>query len=268
MGKKKNSNSGSPRDFMLPPGADQIEFYMGLIAMAGVTPLEYANFYNMLFEKGENLVDAREKKISKKHIGDKTLLLKIQMKDVTKPPMWREVKVPSGMNFLQLHYVIQETVGLEDSHLWQFNEKAYNDDLVIGCESEDYGLDYVTHEAEKVYLDEFFTKPGSKLEYVYDFGDDWTFVVTLKKIIDQPCEKPECTGYKSELNAIEDVGGIWYYMEFRSLIENWPAIPEKERKRLAVNQGFSKAEDFYDYISSHRIDIEKLNEILSSFLIE
>ena len=56
--------------------------------------------------------------------AEKTLVLKIQMKGVTKPPMWREVEIPANYNFEELHEVIQIVTGLENCHLWQFNKSA------------------------------------------------------------------------------------------------------------------------------------------------
>ena len=62
--------------------------------------------------------------LEKFDLKEKSLLLKIQMKRVTKPMMWREVEVPADMSILDLHDVIQCVVGLESSHLWQFNERT------------------------------------------------------------------------------------------------------------------------------------------------
>ncbi|MDE7430627.1 MAG: plasmid pRiA4b ORF-3 family protein, partial [Lachnospiraceae bacterium] len=148
------------------------------LSALGVTPEEYAQFYhlyNLTGELSENLFEGKgdfDDKIfapgfgngfSRKRTEIKgyeplkdasgyTLVLKIQMKGVNKPPMWREVEVPADFNFMQLHDTIQTVTGLEDCHLWQFNKKAYDESLQIGVEMDEDSfapaLDYVTHAAE------------------------------------------------------------------------------------------------------------------------
>lgn len=39
------------------------------------------------------------------------LQLKIQLRNVTKPPVWRRLQIPSDITFLELHYIIQAAFG-------------------------------------------------------------------------------------------------------------------------------------------------------------
>lgn len=252
---------------------------IGHMVEMGVTPEKYTSFYNAfqklrplfapLESSGKGKVSKRTVSSSKEtNLKDKTLLLKIQMKGVSKPPMWREVEVPADMTFLDLHDVIQCVVGLENSHLWQFNERAYDNWLLIGIQSGggfDFGLEYVTDDAEVTPISAYLGEVGAKLEYVYDFGDDWVFAVTVKKILDKKTEHPVCTAFKSKLNAIEDTGGPWSYEEQRKNLEDWKKLKKKEKEEIAYHACFDTPEDYYDMLQDSLFDLDAVNERLKTF---
>lgn len=241
----------------------------------GVAPEEYASFYNFIavLENTSKLLSEekpRGKRTAPKEKGGQTapltLILKIQMKEVVKPPMWREVEVPSNANFLYLHDVIQTVMGLEDSHLWQFNARAYDNSLLIGERSDDRfgrGLDYVTDEASETPVSAYLYRKGARLEYVYDFGDDWIFTIEVKDVIDRESEYPVCLRYKSDLQPIEDTGGPWSYIAMREGLDKWDSLTKKKRKEMAESIGFDSPEDYIDFLKSHIISLSEINTHLS-----
>lgn len=262
------------------------------LASRGITPEEYGHFYQIFHLAGtiaENVfggskegADEGEFPFLRNHFGrcevkeyeplkdasERTLILKIQMKDVTKPPMWREVEVPADYDFLKLHEIIQEVTGLEDEHLWQFNVKAYDESLQIGVAIDrenpyERGLDYITHDAESTPLTRFLNRKGDKLEYVYDFGDDWVFKVEVKDVVGKKIGHPVCTKFKSELNAIEDFGGVWAYTAARDEMENWGKMTKRERKGCAEEKGFDSADEYIKFLNEHRISPEDVNDALN-----
>lgn len=271
---------------------------MYTLASSGVTPDEYDQFYHLLQSTGmltDGLFSNIEELASVDDEDDmafpfpgvgfhrsrcevkeydpledacnRSLVLKIRMKDVAKPPMWREVEIPADYNFMQLHEVIQEITGLEDCHLWQFNVVAYDDSLQIGVKMDPdnpfgAGLDFVTHNAEETDLTRFLHQKGDKLEYVYDFGDDWIFVVEVKDVIVKKNEHPVCRKYKSELNAIEDFGGTWSYSEARADLEEWGNLSAKDKRHRAEERGFDTEKEYYDFLLEHLIDVDYINDVL------
>ena len=56
-------------------------------------------------------------------ITSSTIQLKIQLRNVTKPPVWRRVLIPSDITFLELHYIIQAAFGWYNEHLFKFQQK-------------------------------------------------------------------------------------------------------------------------------------------------
>ena len=83
---------------------------------------------------------------------EKTLLLKIKVKDIKKPPVWREMEIPAWYTFEDLHDAIQIIFGWQDYHLWQFQEKLYKSPYVIKIENEDEDDFFENEELE--YLQE------------------------------------------------------------------------------------------------------------------
>ena len=245
---------------------------------AGVTPERYAAFYSayqklrpmFVHDAAGGKTDAFDEDsddMTESEFKDKTLLLKIQMKGVTKPPMWREVEVPADMTFLNLHHVIQRVMGFYDGHLWQFNERAYDEWVQIGIQSTgnfDSGLEYVTDDAAVTPLYDYLDEVGEKLEYVYDFGDDWIFTVSVKKILDRKCEYPVCTAFKGDLNPIEDTGGPWAYMTMRSDPADWKTLKKKEKAEIAEQAGFESADDYYAMLKDNLFNMDSVNESLKA----
>lgn len=262
------------------------------LALRGITPEEYTQFYHIfnisgkIAEKigadpgmdefpfmsgafGKKRIEIKEYE-PLKDASEHTLVLKIQMKDVTKPPMWREVEVPADFDFMQLHEVIQEVVGLENYHMWQFNAKAYDNSLQISADMENDspfggGMDGMTHDAEETYLTQFLQHKGDKLEYVYDFGDDWIFTVEVKELCDKKIDHPVCRKYKSELNALEDFGGIWSYLDARQDLDTWEKMSKKERKKRFQERGFDSEEEYLEFLNEHRFNLDEVNAALEAY---
>lgn len=265
---------------------NDFEMMLGL-ALRGITPEEYEQFYH-IFQMSGSLVNdmfGDESEDINPFIGgnlgkrgydvkeyeplqdasERTLVLKIQMKDVSKPPMWREVEVPGDFFFSQLHEVIQEVTGLEDCHLWQFNVKAYDDSLQIGTMMDEEfgrGLDYVTDDADATPLTRFLQNKGDKLEYVYDFGDDWIFKVEVLSLENRKIEHPVCRKFKSELNAIEDFGGIWSYIAAREDMAGWGKMSKKEKKKRLNETGFDSEDEYLEFLYSNMFNIDEVNDFL------
>ena len=272
------------------PDEEQGKFLlMYTLASNGVTPEEYAQLYHV-YQTSKMLVDGifsdsdsgffplpgstfgrsscKVKEYAPlKNADDSTLVLKIQMKDVAKPPMWREVEIPANFNFMQLHGVIQAVTGLVNCHLWQFNAKAYDPSLTIGVERDaddpfGFGLDSITHDSEETPVTQFLQQKGDKLEYVYDFGDDWIFVVEVKDLTAKKSEYPVCRKYKCDLNAIDDFGGVWGYRQARQDLEGWGKYSKKEKKQRFESYDFDSENEYLDFLNEHCISLDDLNEYL------
>lgn len=291
MAKKKTPiKPDSIEQFMI----DDMQDAMMRLMMGGITPEIYAQFYSTVntmsdglldaFASGDpdqlkNLVDDGEEMLDdfddnmmppfrapskpRKPLPDadqKTIRLKIQLSGVKKPPMWREIEMPADSTFERLHEAIQIVTGLEDCHLWQFQDRPYDHGFAIsypyGEGPDGMGIEDCTDNAATTQLTAFLKKPSDRLSYVYDFGDDWIFDVTVKAILHRKTDRVTCTGWKSDLQPMEDMGGVYSYLCMRDAIS--PDDPHKiiVSDDLAEKLYIDDTDEFSDYVSSCFFDLE------------
>lgn len=149
--------------------------------------------------------------------------LKITMVE-TKPIIWRRILVDSDTLLVDLHKIIQTTIGWSNAHLHIFND-GKNDYAPIELEV-DNSLD-----SNKVNLNKIFKKVEQSILYEYDFGDSWSHEVYLEKIIEteEEMQLPTCLDGARKCPP-EDCGGVWGFKDFLKIISN-PKDPQyKEMK--------------------------------------
>lgn len=147
------------------------------------------------------------------------LQLKIQLQGITKPPVWRKIRVPGSYSLHQLHEVIQVAFGWGNYHLYQFSEKGYLSRERYGILDE---IDYTDPELKDsltISCEAIFTHIGQKYTYIYDFGDDWTHKITIEDIIDAKTICPELISGKGACPP-EDCGGPQGYARILEILHN------------------------------------------------
>jgi hypothetical protein len=138
-------------------------------------------------------------------------------------PIWRRLLIDPEMSLELVHEVFQIAMGWWDYHLYEFRlgKRKFGDLL-------DADGDKTVEDSSEFSLSDLLKKPGDKLLYAYDFGDDWMHEVTLErraargpsKYVDEDedrwakclhgkraCPPEDCfgvTGYADLLDAIED----------------------------------------------------------------
>lgn len=152
-----------------------------------------------------------------------TYQFKIQIKGITKPPVWRRVLVPDIYTFLRFHQVIQYAFNWDDYHLFDFTDKMYDMNVRISEPNEEDDFYPVkTQDAAKVKLKTFFGKDTSKkLLYLYDFGDSWYHTITLEAVLDEKILKPRCLAGKGACPP-EDCGGVYGYEQMKEVFREEP----------------------------------------------
>ena len=145
--------------------------------------------------------------------GSGTLVhqLKITLRGVSTPPVWRRVLVPAGVTLGDLHEVIQQAMGWDNGHMHVFSvagQEYGSPDPELGQASD-----------RKVLLSQVLTGPGDRLRYTYDFGDDWEHDIVLEETRTGVPEEtyPSCVAGKGACPP-EDCGGAWGYAGLKEIL--------------------------------------------------
>jgi hypothetical protein len=167
---------------------------------------------------------------------------KVQLKNITDPPVWRRLLVPEQFTFLRMHRVIQAAFGWEDYHLFQFSPTGYGSRPTIGIPDPEMADD--TLDAKKIKLYDIFTTSKQKFIYIYDFGDDWFHQVSLEKITEDKLLRADCMAGTGSCPP-EDCGGAYGYENLKAILNNpndpehagmkeWLGMTKKEKWDAAV----------------------------------
>jgi hypothetical protein len=171
-----------------------------------------------------------------------TFQFKIQIKGITKPPVWRKVAVPADFTFLRFHHVIQTAFGWENEHLFGFQDKEWGSDLNIALPVDDpfFGPDLNdgAKDANTTRLSDVFNDGFRKLLYIYDYGDNWMHDITLEAIGDDKQKKAVCLAGKGACPP-EDCGGPYGYEGIKEVLAKEPQSEQAEeiREWLGLDDG-------------------------------
>jgi hypothetical protein len=149
-----------------------------------------------------------------------TFQFKIQIKNVSKPTVWRRVTIPSYFNFILMHHIIQAVFEWEDAHLFQFSDNGFNaKTIIVGMIDEEFDDVSEQLQASEIALSDIFKEKGQKFIYIYDFGDNWEHEIVLEKIIPEQSEFPKLLDGQGACPP-EDCGGPWGYENLKTILAN------------------------------------------------
>jgi hypothetical protein len=181
--------------------------------------------------------------------GDPIYQVKVTLMGVENPPVWRRVLVPATVRLDRLHEVIQAVMGWQNAHLHAF------------IDGQTY---YGVPDAELRYRDERTTrlndlvKPGDRLLYTYDFGDDWEHEITIEEatVAEPGMSYPLCVagqgacppedsggwpGYARLVQILTDPGHeehqdmrAWLDLDTRSQFDPTRFAPDEANRRLTA----------------------------------
>jgi len=178
---------------------------------------------------------------------------KIQLMNVAKPPVWRQIQVPEKITFHKLHHLIQLVFGWEGGHLYQFSPRGYGSHPTIAIPSKD-DWEETDMNAMKTKLNKVFTHEKQTFNYLYDFGDDWAHKITLEKLVPDDIILPVCLAGKGSCPP-EDCGGPWGYENLKIIL----ADPKhEEHQDMKEWLGLDEDEDW----DANSFDLDGVNEIL------
>jgi hypothetical protein len=174
--------------------------------------------------------------------------LKLSLRGVSKPPVWRRLLVPADMQLDRLHDVIQTSMGWTDTHLHVFSTATGD----YGVPDPELGF----RNERSARIGQFLKRKGDRIQYAYDFGDGWEHDITLEKRLDldPDTQLPACIAGKGACPP-EDCGGPWGYADLKEAL----ADPGHEDHDDMLDWlGLESADEFNPAAS----DTVEINEVL------
>jgi hypothetical protein len=142
---------------------------------------------------------------------DEILQLKITLKGISKPPVWRRVQARADITFAMLHQIIQAAFGWTDTHLHSFEYEGEQ----IGVPDPEWDNDCA--DETETTLDMMLRDPKDRVRYTYDFGDNWEHDIVLEQVMEPDASdgRPVLLSGKGA-RPPEDCGGPWGYAELKN----------------------------------------------------
>ena len=146
--------------------------------------------------------------------------------------IWRRLLVTGDTTLVELHKIVQISMGWEGHHLWTFSTNGHEYGHAYGA-----GLRKETYETT---LSDLGLRVRERFLYNYDFGDYWQHEMRLEKILEPDPKKnyPVCTGGKRACPP-EDCGGPWAYQELLHLAGSSFRDCERRQAREVLGRGFN-----------------------------
>jgi len=192
---------------------------------------------------------ARARRSSLRPVSRKAYIFRARLLDL-EPPITRELYVPGNRTLAELHAIIQTAFGWTDSHLHLFLWKGATyappdpDDFEPVLDEADYRLDDLN------------PRKGGRIEYVYDYGDEWRHELVVAhwmKPRDGDFDYPIClSGARSA--PPEDSGGQPGYESLIEARAKPPRARSDDEKELLAWAGRWNPEAF---------DLERVNARLA-----
>jgi len=182
--------------------------------------------------------------------------------------VYRIILVPESINMMQMHHIIQLSMGWEFAHLFEFTDNKVNYSIAIKLPDE-YDDDFFPFKQfkslvpEKVQLkNEFLLMRESRpFYYTYDFGDGWLHKISFQKVTKKDLANyndiPICVDASGACPP-EDVGGPWGYNDLLFAINDKKHPQYKEYREWLGLESREKFDETY-------VDIHVINELLNYY---
>jgi hypothetical protein len=142
---------------------------------------------------------------------EEVAVLRIELLGV-EPLIWRRVAVPTTINLMDVHRVIQVAMGWLDSHLWELEADGRRYAMRLSSEPE-WNERY--EDAERETIGPLVGRGVRRMGYIYDMGDYWEHAIIVEKLAAPlpGVTYPQFLGGERRCPP-EDCGGPPGYQEF------------------------------------------------------
>ena len=145
------------------------------------------------------------------------LQFKIQIRGIENPPVWRRIEIPGNFSFHDLHNTIQAAFGWWGEHLYQFQQRPFDDGWTVKEPDEENDLlGEQSEDSRETNVLDFIRLMGlEEFVYVFDFGGSWVHDITVESIDqDDELDHPICLAGKGACPPV-DCGGPCGYEKLK-----------------------------------------------------
>jgi hypothetical protein len=137
--------------------------------------------------------------------------IKVKLRGVSKPPVWRRLQVRGDMTLDGLHETILAAFGWAGYHMHVFENGSDR----FGVPDPELGF----ADERRVSVGDLLGGVGDQLLYTYDFGDDWEHEILVEEVgeADPDVRYPALVAAKGACPP-EDCGGPWGYTELKEIL--------------------------------------------------
>ena len=169
-----------------------------------------------------------------------------------KPITWRDLIIPAGITFEELHLIIQILMDLGNCHLYMFKSKSCIERIVDFDFIDDWD-DII--DSKTTIIDKYFDN-NKKITYIYDFGDNWEFIIEIKKKVEINSYYPKLKRFKGDYGPVEDCGGLWRLDKLIDL----------KTGKIPISEADEWEEDALEYME--KFDLEDVQNLLEYYMDE
>ena len=196
---------------------------MAALGVLGVVAVDQAIDTAELTDLGRSAIRRRR---GMAEPGDPVLQVRITLRDVDDPPVWRQVLIPAAYPLSRVHRVIQAAMGWENCHMhaFQIGKTTYGPDT-------DGGLGYA--DETKARLADV-ARVRTRISYEYDFGDGWEheLVVEARAVAEAGQTYPACIAGEGACPP-EDSGGAYGFEQLKEVLAGPPRTERDEMQEWA-----------------------------------
>ncbi|MFT8310898.1 MAG: plasmid pRiA4b ORF-3 family protein [Sporolactobacillus sp.] len=116
---------------------------------------------------------------------------------------WRTIQLPGSASLYDLHHWIQRAFDFDDDHLYAF----FMDGKKFGRKGIYSPYDDQGPFADKIIINDLMLYEGQSFLYLFDYGDEWEFNITVEKIVEG--ESLPVGIEKSKGEAPDQYGADW-----------------------------------------------------------
>jgi hypothetical protein len=137
--------------------------------------------------------------------------IKVKLRGVSKPPVWRRLQVRADMSLDRLHEAILVAFGWAGYHMHVFESGSDR----FGLPDSELGF----ADERRVTVGDLVGEVGDQLLYTYDFGDDWEHEIVVEESVaaDPDVRYPVLVAATGACPP-EDCGGPWGYAELKEIL--------------------------------------------------